>query len=324
MSWGTIGFVATGTVVTAMLGVWVGAQIAGRAALGSQTKADTEALPFCPTRWNPTSLSRTLGPRETVGVTADDLDADGHVDAIFANQLDESLSIYWGDGSARLGTPDTLAVGRVSAAPTVGDIDGDGRRDLLVPDADHSELRPFLQSDGRRFVASIPIQHPDLNTDGPPALLRWDSDGILDLLVVAEGGLKIRRGLRDGDFEDVQIDISSQVVPYAVVRRRDGPDAVLLGGTDPHTVEADTRAVAVRKTTWPDMRGTPLVWSSRLFMSTGSELTELASDGTACAFATTPIPTTLLVDLDADGTPEGLTADTCSGCTSNHIVVGGG
>jgi hypothetical protein len=45
------------------------------------------------------------GGLESLNSTMADLDRDGFVDLVWTNQLDETATIFWGDGTTQLGTP---------------------------------------------------------------------------------------------------------------------------------------------------------------------------------------------------------------------------
>jgi len=75
--------------------------------------------------------------------------------------------------------------------------------------------------------------------------------------------------------------------------------------------------------------GVPIAWTGpagpELFLRRAAQLVQLLPDGTGCVRGPPAAyeDVSTLSDMDADGTPEGLGSSTCSGCTSNHIVVGG-
>lgn len=132
----------------------------------------------------------------TVGaadVTADDVDADGWVDLVFANRYDggpataeESYTvdswIYWGsaDGfseSARSALP---TIGAARAA--VADLDGDGRKDVVVPHGTfHVQTSSIHWGTDDRFASAVVTELPssapegvavgDLNDDGFPDIV---------------------------------------------------------------------------------------------------------------------------------------------------------
>src|SRR5690606_3341875 len=94
---------------------------------------DRETIPACHDAVVGFGQLRTLGPRESVDGTFTDLDGDGWGDLVYTNQLDESLSIYWGaaDG-VTLSDPDQRVLGRSNSRIATGDVDEDGIPDLVL------------------------------------------------------------------------------------------------------------------------------------------------------------------------------------------------
>ncbi|MBK7156245.1 MAG: VCBS repeat-containing protein [Sandaracinaceae bacterium] len=135
-------------------------------------------------------VERRTGPSECVGALLYDLDADGFDDAVYPCQLGESIELYWGNVAGTLGTPLSLASGRVSPHMAFGDVDEDGHRDILVA----------LQGEGPPFTDRIRIffggamrtfpRQSDIMFDGNPramVLTDLDADGHLDLLMDRPG-----------------------------------------------------------------------------------------------------------------------------------------
>lgn len=71
------------------------------------------------------------------GLLAIDLDGDDALDIVTTNQEEESVSVLHGDGEGGFtparGSP--YRVGRMPYLPAAGDVDGDGRLDLAIPNA---------------------------------------------------------------------------------------------------------------------------------------------------------------------------------------------
>jgi len=260
-----------------------------------------------------------------VGITSQDLDMDGFLDTVFSNQLDESVSIYWGDGAAQFGTAQTLEVGRVSADVAAGDIDGDGRADLLVPDKDKSEIRTFLQHTPRTFTKGPSIIQPGMTDLFPIGLLRWDDDAFLDMFVKAEGSVKIRRGLGNTKFSPTQILLVDTRQLATTWRRTGDQDAVVVNNSNNLELwEAGKGGIPRRIAQWPLRSVTSLIPGEFGVRATvGPTVFDLSPDGSFCEWASFVDTVKTFVDLDADGVPEGLTWTSCSGCTSNHIVLRG-
>ena len=98
----------------------------------SSTSEVSPALESSQTEWTkcPNYIDRLspliqVGPRETITSTFKDIDNDGHEDALFVNQLDQNMSIYWGSDSAVFDNPSHLNIGRSGSQPLIGDINRD-------------------------------------------------------------------------------------------------------------------------------------------------------------------------------------------------------
>ena len=97
----------------------------------------------------------------------------------------------------------------MSAGPAVGDLDGDGLADLLVPDADRSELRVWRQEPGRRWVAGPVIDNHCHTTnlpwvvDGPSIAKQFDGIELRSLFTGAHdaGDCIVQINAKDGGVD---------------------------------------------------------------------------------------------------------------------------
>ena len=84
------------------------------------------------------------------GLLAIDLDQDGNLDIVTTNQAEGSVSVLRSDGisgfSPAPGSP--FPVGRMPYLPAAGDVDGDGRLDLAIPNARDDDVTILLGADG--------------------------------------------------------------------------------------------------------------------------------------------------------------------------------
>ena len=154
-----------------------------------------EGLPACAETAIRFRVAERLGPRETLGVGAADLDADGVQDLVFVNQLSETLSVVWSaaidDTPTAPAVIDEIHIGRALGNPATGDVNGDGVTDLVLARADASEIVVMLGSAERAPVLLEPqFQDGFVHT---LHLLDWDGDGRLDLFFNHRNGVFLRR-----------------------------------------------------------------------------------------------------------------------------------
>jgi hypothetical protein len=136
------------------------------------------------------------------GVTSCDIDGDGHQDvaATIAGSFQEYFSVYFGRGdgtllpSTDLGTTGTYPIG-----VTCGDLNQDGRGDLVVADFMANMVTVLL---GRADRSVGPdVRYPTVSQpQATPLLADFDQDGKLDLVVGGVGGLVLHPGHGDGTF----------------------------------------------------------------------------------------------------------------------------
>jgi len=153
-------------------------------------------------------VSWVTGPRETVGQFGCDFDYDGFSDAVFINQLDGNVSIYWGNAAGTLGTPTTISTGRLGGWGGCGDFNDDGRGDLVITRQDAGNLNIYLSSGGRTFGGAINytglsfpnrITVGDINRDGREDLL-VSTGGTSGVGPTATQTWQLRPGAAGGTF----------------------------------------------------------------------------------------------------------------------------
>ncbi len=288
------------------------------------------------------------GPRETMAATSADLDGDGHVDAIFTNQLDETLSIYWGDGRALLENGVAVPTARSGSPVGVGDVDGDGHSDIVVADHDGARLQ-ILRGDGARRFAT-PQQLFQSGVAGWPLVLDWDGDGHADLALTLAACVAWRRGDGTGQFAPHQcLAPGPEVVGVAVVREQGSHEGLLLAGSAGWSVaRADARGLMgeqepvfpaglaatldpLSASAWDEDRDGDdeiYAWADEPQAQVAVRATRSGTSWGACALGriaerrSGPLPRAG-ADYDGDGKVDFLRVRTCAGCTSNHVILRG-
>jgi hypothetical protein len=134
------------------------------------------------------------------GLALGDLNADGSLDLTTSNQDDNSVSVLLGNGrgdfTAAAGSP--FAVGRAPYPHAVGDVNGDGKLDVVTPNVGSNNVSVML-GDGRgglkpaasspHAVAARPyyIAVGDVSGDGKPDLVTTHDDGNLITTLLGDG-----------------------------------------------------------------------------------------------------------------------------------------
>ncbi|CAN5373947.1 hypothetical protein BH23GEM4_BH23GEM4_09160 [soil metagenome] len=131
-------------------------------------------------------------------VRAVDIDADGHIDLIVDHREGEGLLILRGLGGGGFESPGTLveAGGDPYRGMAVGDIDGDGRLDMVTPNQRDVGVLLNRSDEQIAFVQARPVA-----ATAPFAveLGDFDGDGLLDLMVASgEGSEHVELFLGDG------------------------------------------------------------------------------------------------------------------------------
>lgn len=141
----------------------------------------------------------SAGTPHNHGLVLADVDGDHRLDIVTSNANDASVSVLRGDGRGRFaphpGSP--FRVGRSPYPPALGDLNGDGRLDLVTPDVQGGTLTVLLGSkEGFRAGPGSPIRV----TARPyyAALGDLDGDGDLDLVVTHDDVSLVSVLLGDG------------------------------------------------------------------------------------------------------------------------------
>jgi FG-GAP-like repeat/Domain of unknown function (DUF4842) len=173
--------------------------------------------------------------------------------------LDGRIHVVDARGQARRGWPRRLPFGGGVAAPVLGDIDGDGRREIVV--VNRRGAIHALRSDGSS-LPGFPVVLPREVLDAP-ALCDLSGDGILDIVAVSRGGdLQVWNG--DGQRVSVLGDrvrpghaLGTTVVAAPIVAdlSGDGRFEIAVCGHDGSVWIFPTHAATAGSGGWPSARG---------------------------------------------------------------------
>jgi hypothetical protein len=139
---------------------------------------------------------------EPGSVAIADLNHDGKLDIVIANTASETMSVLLGDGKGHFqpapGSP--FPVGHLPNDIAIGDFNGDGNVDLLVPNTQTPNLTILLGDGKGRFQ---PSPHSPFATESQPhphgaAAADFNGDGKLDVVIDSWGSNQINLLLGDG------------------------------------------------------------------------------------------------------------------------------
>jgi hypothetical protein len=238
-----------------------------------------------------TAFSTGTNPREVVLA---DINGDGRLDVIVANQGAGSIGVLLGNGAGGLLAATSFPGPAQPVNLALGDFNGDGRLDVAVADATGG-LVSVGNGDGTFGAATT---YPGFSTAVGVATADLDGDGVLDLVVTFQGGtgVAVLRGNGNGTFQ--------AKVDYAVGGFMFDPVLADMNG------DGRLDLVAARNST-----GEVVV-----LPGTGA-----ATFGAAQAFPVGNGPTAIgVVDLNGDGILDIAVANSSGGANTLSILLGVG
>jgi Bacterial Ig-like domain (group 3)/FG-GAP-like repeat len=190
------------------------------AARKNQTSHPMSGLPTSSTQIFKAAITSSSGGQQTFGGATGDFNGDGKLDVALASQCATNncsggvVTILLGNGDGTYQPPVSYATGQETQALTLGDINGDGKLDILAVSTCNSDcsagaVNVLLGNGDGTFQAAVAYNtgaaYSNFLTVGDA-----NGDGKLDLLVVSEcanqnscgnGALSVLLGNGDGTFQ---------------------------------------------------------------------------------------------------------------------------
>ena len=212
-------------------------------------------------------------------MSAADLDGDGMPDLVIAVEGFNVGRVLWGEPAGGFGDP-AIVNGQTSyngRRVHLTDLDGDGAADIIIESANNQRVRSWIVGPDRSITPAGVVSIPGVR-NARTVVGDFDGDGIPDVAIPAGSRFGIAHGDGSGGFGPVtDVTVDHAIASMLPVASGDGPDRLMVAFRN-HTVRL------------------------------------LEADGTGVdghVYATSAYPTWLqLADLDGDGAPELIGADT--------------
>ncbi|WP_341899605.1 FG-GAP-like repeat-containing protein [Synechococcus sp. UW140] len=137
-------------------------------------------------------------------VTLGDVDGDGNIDIITANQKSNSASVLLGNGNGTFQSQGTFSTGTKSRTVTLGDVNGDGRLDIITANRDSNNISVLLGNGDGAFQT----QSTFATGTSPRSVTLGDvnGDGRLDIITANRNSdnTSVLLGNGDGTFQTQQ------------------------------------------------------------------------------------------------------------------------
>jgi hypothetical protein len=263
-----------------------------------------------------------------------DVDRDGLLDAIFTNQYDENITVWWGERKSLPKSSTDLAMGRVFG------------RAAIVQDSDAATVNVLVPSIDLAAIMSLPLRSrspvapatPIFQSPAPLALFQHDidKDGTPDLAFLEGTCIGTRLGLGQGAYKaelcaahtfaqgGVGVELESELNILALEGQKLITWTIDLNGRAPKTQTRETAYVSLIPVSTPDS-------NSFLAQTSGGDLRRISPSGECTLWASavgadSPLHTWKIEaagDIDQDGITDLIGFRTCRMCTSNHTFLRG-
>jgi hypothetical protein len=126
---------------------------------------------------------------DPVSVTAGDVNADGKLDLVTANNSSNTVSVLLGNGNGTFATQKKFPVGAAPVSVNLGDVNRDGKLDLVVANQDSNSVSLLIGKGNGAFAA----QQTFATGSSPSSVTLGTSTAMADLILRSQIPAAIRR-----------------------------------------------------------------------------------------------------------------------------------
>jgi hypothetical protein len=185
-----------------------------------------------------------FGEEGATSLAMGDLNHDGKTDIATVNNMTTTMnvSVFLGNGDGTFGSVSNFYTGFILDSVTIGDVDGDGKLDLVTANDDVHSISVLLGNGDGTFGTAVGFGPGSGSGFYAVAMGDTNSDGTIDLITasVGSGELFMFLGNGNGTFRNPQV-FNVGVNPISVAMGEMNAD----GKIDLVTANADTENVSV-------------------------------------------------------------------------------
>jgi hypothetical protein len=176
---------------------------------------------------NPLQAGSTFPSAQPDTIAVVDLNEDGRLDIVVANDAESDVAVFLGNGDGTFGAEQLFAVGSGPNSVAVADLNEDGAPDLMVANQNDGTISVLLGIGNGSFHAQTTLTYPFGDSAGQLAVGSLRGNGVIDLIApdLYDPSVFIYLGNNDGTFAApaaLNLNLNSGMAAVAADLNHDG------------------------------------------------------------------------------------------------------